>query len=32
MFDDVKVPSLSIIENMSYFECTNCHEKHYLFG
>ena len=27
---DIKV--LSIIENMSYFECPNCGEKHYIFG
>lgn len=23
---------LGVVENMSYFVCPNCHEKHYLFG
>jgi len=32
MFDDLKVPSLSILENMAYFTCENCEEKHYIFG
>jgi Mrp family chromosome partitioning ATPase len=26
------IPVLGIIENMSYFICPNCHEKHYIFG
>ena len=28
----MKVPILGIVENMSYFECPSCHEKHYIFG
>ena len=26
------VPVLGIVENMSYFECPSCHEKHSIFG
>ncbi len=26
------IPILGIVENMSYFECPTCHEKHYIFG
>lgn len=32
MFDDLKVPAISVIENMSFFECNKCHEKHDIFG
>ncbi|HDM23681.1 ATP-binding protein [archaeon] len=28
----VKVPLLGIIENMSYFTCPKCGERHYIFG
>ena len=28
----LNVPVLGIVENMSYFECPNCHEKHSIFG
>lgn len=28
----MKVPVLGIVENMSYFVCPNCEEKHYIFG
>src|SRR5574344_678254 len=26
------IPVLGVVENMSYFECPDCHSKHYLFG
>lgn len=26
------MPVLGVIENMAYFECDNCGEKHYIFG
>lgn len=32
MFDALKVPVVGVVENMSYFECGKCHEKHHLFG
>jgi ATP-binding protein involved in chromosome partitioning len=32
MFEKVEVPVLGIVENMSYFECTRCHERHAIFG
>ena len=32
MFNEVKVPVLGIIENMSYHLCGNCGEKSHLFG
>ena len=32
MFKKVNVPILGIIENMSYFMCTNCETKHPIFG
>jgi Mrp family chromosome partitioning ATPase/DUF971 family protein len=32
MFDKMKVPTLGVVENMSYFICDKCDEKHYLFG
>ncbi len=32
MFERVKVPVIGIIENMSYFECPGCHERHTIFG
>lgn len=28
----MNVPVLGLVENMSYFECPSCHDKHYLFG
>lgn len=31
-FTKVNVPVLGMIENMAYFRCTKCSEKHYLFG
>lgn len=32
MFDSLKVPTISVIENMSYFKCGNCATKHKIFG
>ncbi len=32
MFQKVNVPVLGIIENMSYFTCTKCGERHDIFG
>jgi len=32
MFDKLNVPMLGVVENMSYFECSKCNEKHYIFG
>ena len=30
MAEEMDIPILGIIENMSYFECPDCHNKHYL--
>jgi ATP-binding protein involved in chromosome partitioning len=32
MFNRVNVPVLGIVENMSYFICTNCGARHEIFG
>jgi ATP-binding protein involved in chromosome partitioning len=32
MFERVAVPVLGVVENMSYFICPNCTEKHHIFG
>ena len=32
MFDRLKVPTIAVVENMSYFVCENCTERHYPFG
>jgi ATP-binding protein involved in chromosome partitioning len=32
MFANVNVPVLGLVENMSYFRCGKCDEKHHLFG
>ncbi len=32
MFDKLQVPVLGIIENMSYFVCPNCSERHNIFS
>ena len=32
MAEMMGIPVLGIVENMSYFECPNCHNRHYLFG
>ncbi len=28
----LEIPVLALVENMSYFECPDCHEKHRIFG
>ena len=28
----MNVPVLGMVENMSYFECPDCHKKHYIYG
>ncbi len=32
MANMMNIPVLALIENMSYFECPTCKEKHYIFG
>jgi ATP-binding protein involved in chromosome partitioning len=32
MFDNLKVPTVALVENMSYFMCGNCDTKHRIFG
>jgi ATP-binding protein involved in chromosome partitioning len=32
MFEQVRIPVLGIVENMSYFVCPNCSERHAIFG
>ncbi len=32
MFRETEVPVLGVVENMSYFVCPNCSEKHDIFG
>lgn len=32
MAETMNVPVIGIIENMSYFECPTCHDKHQIFG
>ena len=32
MFDKMNVPTLGIVENMSYFTCNECETPHHLFG
>ena len=32
MFNRVEVPVLGIVENMSYFICDKCNEKHEIFS
>ncbi len=32
MFDDLKVPTISIVENMSYYTCSNCNHPDHIFG
>ena len=32
MANMMNIPVLALVENMSYFKCPNCEEKHYIFG
>jgi len=32
MFEKLHVPVLGVIENMSWFSCPSCHERHEIFG
>ena len=32
MFKKVEIPIIGIVENMSYFRCPNCGERHDIFG
>ncbi len=32
MFDKLKVPTVAVVENMSYFQCPGCATRHHLFG
>ena len=32
MFKRVNVPLMGLVENMSYFICDNCDEKHFIFS
>lgn len=32
MAEKMNVPVLGIVENMSYFECPTCHDRHEIFG
>jgi ATP-binding protein involved in chromosome partitioning len=32
MFQRLEVPILGIVENMSYFLCPSCHDRHYIFS
>jgi len=32
MFKRVNVPILGLVENMSYFICDNCNQKHFIFS
>ncbi len=32
MFDKLKIPVVSVVENMSYFICDNCEHRHHIYG
>ena len=32
MAEMMKIPVLGLVENMAWFECPDCHKRHYIFG
>ena len=32
MFDNLKVPTIGVVENMAYYMCGSCDTKHRIFG
>ena len=32
MAEMMHIPVIGIVENMAYYECPTCHDKHYIFG
>ena len=32
MFDNLKVPTVALVENMSFYKCLSCEKKHKIFG
>ncbi|MCD7856127.1 MAG: Mrp/NBP35 family ATP-binding protein [Clostridiales bacterium] len=32
MAEMLNIPILGLVENMAYFECPDCHSRHYIFG
>jgi hypothetical protein len=32
MFDSLRVPTIAVVENMSYYRCGSCETKHKIFG
>ncbi|KAF4662788.1 hypothetical protein FOZ61_002157 [Perkinsus olseni] len=32
LFDKLNIPSIAVVENMAYFKCPSCSDKHQVFG